>query len=670
MRTVSKKRQPRGGRNAQRRPRRPVDSPLRAFRRSSRRFVKRSYPRLLRLAGDLPWRPGAGLVLLLGSGLALLSVLSSQETPGNPTRSPGEAGSFLGSLVAAPLLANLGPLGAFALLLALLALGIGLLAGPESLLDLLASSPRSRPKRSRPRGPRAVRSAPHPVLPGIEPPPAAPSVAEPAAATPAEPEGAPAVTPTPTPSPAPKGESHKSLRWPAPSVDLLDASASTGSAPVDLEQRTRVIDETFRSFGIEARVVNVRHGPAVTRFGVNPAPGVKVARILALSNDIALRLAASPLRMEAPVPGESVVGIEVPNGTTEMVSLRGLMEGPAYASGGNRLKLALGRDVSGKPVVAELGKMPHLLIAGATGSGKSVCINTILVALLLQYSPDELQLMLIDPKKVEMQPYEGVPHLLTPVITDMERVVPSLRWVVKEMERRYRLFADKGFRNLEGYNKACSQKQVGLPLPFIAVIVDELADLMMTAGDDVEPILCRLAQLARATGIHLVIATQRPSVDVVTGLIKANFPTRIAFAVTSQVDSRTILDQAGAEKLVGRGDSLYLPPESSKPLRVQGAYTSDAEIRAVVEFWKKAGPQWGEVRYAGAAPFQPIEDDQADELYQDAEDLAMEHDGKVSISFLQRKLRIGSTRAKRLKEALERNGVLQSSEPREGDPDL
>ncbi len=627
----------------------------------------------------------------------MLAVLSSKNSVGDPIRRAGEAGGIIGNLVASPLLANLGPLESFALLLALLVMGGWLLLGSSTLPGLPSPTPQRRPQRSRSRRPRPVRKAldlpateaefsvvaealhdapkvgqastyPEPnttsAILTMEP---APGAKKPRAAGSArDGKAAPATT-------ADSDTEHpRSLRWPLPSSDLLDASAPVGTASVDLEQRARVIDETFSSFGVDARVVEVRHGPAITRFGVNPAPGVKVARILALSNDLALRLAASPLRIEAPVPGESVVGIEVPNGATEMVSLRGIVESPEFASHGDRLKLALGRDVSGKPVVAELGKMPHLLIAGATGSGKSVCINSILLALLLQYSPDDLQMMLIDPKQVEMQPYQGVPQLLTPVITEMERVVPSLRWVVKEMERRYRLFAGKGFRNLEGYNRACAENpiRVGVPLPFIAVIVDELADLMMTAGEDVEPILCRLAQLARATGIHLVIATQRPSVDVVTGLIKANFPTRIAFAVTSQVDSRTILDQSGAERLVGRGDSLYLPPESSKPIRVQGAYSSDAEIHAVVEYWKKAQPKWGEARYEGSMRFEAIDDDQADELYQDAEDLAMEHDGKISASFLQRKLRIGATRAKRLKEALERNGVIQGNGSRDEEVDF
>jgi len=454
-------------------------------------------------------------------------------------------------------------------------------------------------------------------------------------------------------------------RWILPPTSLLEKNLPGDPSPVDLQVQARIIDETLSSFGVDARVVNVRHGPAVTRFGISPAPGVKVARILALGDDIALRLAASPIRLEAPVPGEAVVGIEVPNVVTEMVSLRGIMENPAYAEKGGALKLALGRDVSGKPLIADLAKMPHLLIAGATGSGKSVCINSLIVALLLQNSPDRLQLMLIDPKQVEMKSYEGTPHLLSPVITDMEDVVPSLRWVVKEMERRYHLFAAKGFRNLDGFNKATPEKRGGYALPFIVVVVDELADLMMTAGEDVERILCRLAQQARATGIHLVIVTQRPSVDVVTGLIKANFPTRIAFAVTSQVDSRTILDQGGAEKLVGKGDSLFLAPDSPKPVRLQGAYTSDAEIEAVVDFWKAARPSFGDVAYEGATEFEPIADDEADELYEKAEEIAGEHDGKISVSYLQRKLRIGYARAKRLREALERNGILESSAPSE-----
>lgn len=622
------------------------------------------------------------------------------------------------------LLETLPPVAALLALLAGAVAGLLLLVGVERLIPLGATNvqPRPRPRQTRstrssrkaersaastpgvasradtvgglsPEGPREgpadAAMAPEPMAPGSRVaeggragaggPPALPprSHHTDAAEAPAMPVGL-AGDPASTQSEerrleSPSGKQHpvrRAGRWPLPSLDLLETvSAPECAGTAELERRARIIDETFKSFGVDARVVNVRHGPAVTRFGISPAPGVKVARILALSNDIALRLGVAPLRMEAPVPGECVVGIEVPNAVTETVSLRGLMETPAYAARTDRLKIALGRDVAGKPVVADLAKMPHLLIAGATGSGKSVCLNGIILALLLQYSPDDLQLVLIDPKKVEMTPYDGVPHLLSPVITEMEQVVPSLRWVVKEMERRYRVFAAKGFRNIEGFNKASPEKRGGFAMTYIVVVVDELADLMMTASDEVERILCRLAQLARATGIHLVIATQRPSVDVVTGLIKANFPTRIAFAVTSQVDSRTILDQMGAEKLVGRGDALYLAADSAKPLRLQGAYTSDAEIRAVVEYWKSARPFWGEPRYEGAVAFEAIEDDEADELYEKAEELAVEHDGRLSVSFIQRKLRIGYARAKRLRAALEKNGLLESAGESGQDPD-
>ncbi|MHB1159100.1 MAG: DNA translocase FtsK [Chloroflexota bacterium] len=652
-------------------------SAARVFRRQARRLTRKGYPRLVRTLRRFARRELAAIALLLLSGLGILSFLSGHEAAGAGGRTAGDAGGPLGYEVGSFLLANLAPAGAFLMLLTAAAVGLWLLVGTDRLTLLFGSGAplQSRPRRAR--ASRVSRPAQGDTEPALgarasrpsgsddlgpaagESPPDVGRGLVPRRPEPGETPAPPVRTDSKPPEPRPLP---RAGRWPRPPLDLLEASSGTKvDGTAGLERRSRIIDETFRSFGVDARVANVRHGPAVTRFGISPAPGVKVARIMALSNDIALRLGAAPLRMEAPVPGECVVGIEVPNEVTEMVSLRDLMEAPAYAARTDRLKIALGRDVSGKPVVADLARMPHLLIAGATGSGKSVCLNGIILALLLQYSPDELQMMLIDPKKVEMTPYDGVPHLLTPVITEMEQVVPSLRWVVKEMERRYRIFAAKGFRNIEGFNKASPEKRGGFPMTYVVVVVDELADLMMTASDDVERILCRLAQLARATGIHLVIATQRPSVDVVTGLIKANFPTRIAFAVTSQVDSRTILDQVGAEKLVGRGDALYLAADSAKPLRLQGAYSSDAEIRAVVECWKKAHPTWGEPGYEGAVAFEAIEDDEADELYEKAEELAVEHDGKLSISFIQRKLRIGYARAKRLRAALEKNDLLESS---------
>jgi S-DNA-T family DNA segregation ATPase FtsK/SpoIIIE len=407
-------------------------------------------------------------------------------------------------------------------------------------------------------------------------------------------------------------------------------------------------------------VVEVNQGPAITQFGVEPGVGVKVNRIMSLANDLALRLAAAPLRLEAPVPGKQVVGIEVPNGSVSVVGVRDLLESQQYGKHKGRLRLAMGRDVSGAPVIADLAKMPHLLLAGATGSGKSVCLNSFIAALLYQCNPDELRMLMIDPKMVELAPFNGIPHLLTPVVMDMDKVVPSLKWVVKEMERRYRQFAARGVRNIEGWNRAATGKGSDGPLPYIVVIIDELADLMMTTPDEVEKILCRLAQLARATGIHLVVATQRPSVDVVTGLIKANFPTRIAFAVTSQIDSRVILDQSGAERLLGRGDMLYMPTDAAKPYRLQGTYVSDGEILEIVDYWKKAIPQG----YTGSSEemaFEPVEEEEGDDLYEQAVEEVSKH-AKVSTSFLQRKLKVGYNRAALLMELLEENGVVGSAD--------
>ncbi|HEX2924340.1 MAG TPA: DNA translocase FtsK, partial [Chloroflexota bacterium] len=463
------------------------------------------------------------------------------------------------------------------------------------------------------------------------------------------------------------GGRHEGTRkgeWVLPSIDLFTPMPATEVSQVDVRQRIRTIEETLRSFGVDARVVEVNQGPAVTQFGVEPGVGVKVARIMALGNDLALRLAAAPLRLEAPVPGKQVVGIEVPNGSVSMVCIRELLESGNYEKGKGRLKLALGRDVSGSPVVSDLTKMPHLLIAGSTGSGKSVCLNSFIAALLYQCTPDDLRMLMVDPKMVEMMPFNGIPHLLTPVVTEMDKVVPSLKWIVREMERRYRLFAARGARNVDGYNKMTTGKGSDLPLPYIVVIIDELADLMMVAPDEVEKIICRLAQLARATGIHLVVATQRPSVDVITGLIKANFPTRISFAVTSQIDSRVILDQAGAEKLLGRGDMLYMPPDSAKPLRLQGTYVSDGEIQDLVEYWKKAKPPEfaGEVAEGEEAmAFEPVEEEEVDDLLEQAIEEVGQH-SHVSTSLLQRKLRIGYNRAARLMEELEEQGIVGPSE--------
>ncbi|MBI4494469.1 MAG: DNA translocase FtsK [Chloroflexi bacterium] len=446
-------------------------------------------------------------------------------------------------------------------------------------------------------------------------------------------------------------------RWQLPPLSLFSPGSTAEASQTDVRLRARTIEETLASFNVEARVVEVNPGPTVTQFGLEPAPGVAVNRVLARSNDLALRLGASPLRMEAPVPGKRVIGLEVPNGAVSMVSIRELLESDEFQRLKSRLRLALGRDVSGRPVVGDLARMPHLLIAGATGSGKSVCVNSIIASLLVQSTPDELQVLMIDPKMVELIGYGGIPHLRMPVVTDMDHVVGALKWAVREMERRYSLFSSKAARNLEAFNRGAPERGEAR-LPFLVLVIDELADMMMTAPDEVERTLCRLAQLGRAAGIHLVVATQRPSVDVLTGLIKANFVTRIAFAVSSQVDSRVILDTAGAEKLLGRGDMLYVPPDSSKPIRLQGAYVSDQEIQDLVTFWQRlGGPRYDEGDVRELAALGRAEEAEEDELYARAAELARQY-ARVSVSLLQRRLGIGYPRAARLLDLLEERSVV------------
>ncbi len=430
------------------------------------------------------------------------------------------------------------------------------------------------------------------------------------------------------------------------------------------------LERTFQSFGVKARVTQVHIGPAVTKYEVHPDVGVKVSRIVSLTDDLALALAAKEIRMEAPIPGKSAIGIEVPNSEIAVVSLREVLE-ESMDKMHAKLLIGLGKDITGEAVFAELNKMPHLLIAGATGSGKSVCINSIIISLLMRTKPHEVKMMLIDPKKVELAVYNGVPHLLAPVVTDPKRASQALKKVVQEMERRYELFSHTGTRNIEGYNEylAKQNKLTGENqpfLPYIVVIVDELSDLMMVAPGDVEESIMRLAQMARAAGIHLIIATQRPSVDVITGVIKANIPSRIAFAVSSQTDSRTILDMGGAEKLLGRGDMLYLPAGRSKPLRVQGAYVSDEEVERVVNFvTKQQKAEYQEDMIPDE--LKDFEDEVEDELYDEAVQLVAELQ-TASVSMLQRRFRIGYTRAARLIDEMEKRGIVgpyQGSKPRE-----
>ncbi|HEX5690493.1 MAG TPA: DNA translocase FtsK, partial [Roseiflexaceae bacterium] len=355
--------------------------------------------------------------------------------------------------------------------------------------------------------------------------------------------------------------------WPLPSFEMLDSYVEGTITDEERRGKSRLIEETLASFKVEAQVIGVNTGPAVTQFELQPAVGVKVSKITTLERDLALALQAHSIRIEAPIPGKAAIGIEIPNSAISSVSMREVIESDEYEGSKGRLRLPLGKDVSGSPVIAGLERMPHLLVAGSTGSGKSVAVNAFVCALLLKHTPEELKFIMVDPKMVEMIVYNNIPHMLSPVVTELERVVPTLKWATREMERRYKIFAKHGFRNIDSYKMAARRRADLEPMPYIVVIIDELADLMMMAPDEVETLICRLAQMARATGIHLIIATQRPSVDVVTGLIKANFPSRIAFAVSSQIDSRVILDMNGAEQLLGRGDMLYMAPDAAKPIR-------------------------------------------------------------------------------------------------------
>ncbi len=492
-----------------------------------------------------------------------------------------------------------------------------------------------------------------------------------------------------------KPASPRATSWKLPPMDLLQAAAPVDeTVKPDNALRASLIVDTLASFGVDARVSQYHEGPVVTQFDVEPGWEVKykqiqerdkdgkpildkdgklktrseevsrtrvrVNQITSLSNDLALALAAPSLRIEAPVPGRSVVGIEVPNSAASVVTLRSVIETPAFQRLAAKAKLALplGKSVSGEPVVADLAKMPHLLIAGATGSGKSVAINSIIASILMQTTPEDVRFVMIDPKRVELAGFSMIPHLaFSSIVVDMEKVVGTLGAVLHEMEARYKNFAALAVRNIESYNK---HPKVAQPLPYWVVIIDELADLMMAAPFEVERQICRLAQLARATGIHLIVATQRPSVDVITGLIKANFPTRIAFAMTSQVDSRTILDMAGAERLLGRGDMLYMPTDSSKPKRVQGVYLSDAEIDRIVAYWaqqrtKISTPVFDHLLDEALQEIEEAED--ADPMYEKAKALAEEH-SRMSTSMLQRRLRIGYPRAARIMDRLEEEGIV------------
>lgn len=466
---------------------------------------------------------------------------------------------------------------------------------------------------------------------------------------------------------------NKILDYKNPDISLLyknDQSQLKKGDKKELLNSASKLQDTLQSFGVEAKVTQVTKGPSVTRFELQPSAGVKVSKIVNLADDIALNLAASGVRIEAPIPGKAAVGIEVPNKELSAVYLREVIESEEFNNFNKNLAFCLGKDIAGNSIISDLTKMPHLLVAGATGSGKSVCINTLLMSILYKYSPDEVKLVLIDPKVVELNVYNGIPHLLIPVVTDPKKAAGALNWAVNEMTRRYKIFADSGVRNVEGYNEMASKGIVEEKLPWIIIIIDELADLMMVCPHDVEDYIGRLAQMARAAGMHLVIATQRPSVDVITGVIKANIPSRISFAVSSQIDSRTILDSSGAEKLLGKGDMLFYPVGESKPLRIQGAFVSEEEVERVVSFIKN---QIEEHVYSEQIIEQieegikPSQDSECDELLNEAIKIVVEEE-QASTSLLQRRLKIGYNRAARIIDQMEERGIISGrngSKPRQ-----
>jgi S-DNA-T family DNA segregation ATPase FtsK/SpoIIIE len=616
------------------------------------------------------WRPVVGLELLFFGLLALTHLLLGRRDPWTLLQS-GWGGGVIGWAIAHILSLYLGPLVAGILLAIFTLLGLGL-AMDWTLADIRERLGRRRatPTPARPRAAQpAARPTPRPAPPAPSAPSPTPAPAPAEWAAPAAPSAPARAAPVPPSAPARPAE-------PAlPPLDLLDEGEEVGLSDEEVRRKSRIIMETLAQFGLPVQVVEVRRGPAVTQFGIAPGfterPGpdgqrrahkVRVSQIAALADDLALALAAPSLRVEAPVPGRSVVGIEVPNDRVSRVSLRSVMESDAFAAMDSPLAIALGEDVAGTPIVADLSAMPHLLIAGTTGSGKSVCIKAIATCLAMTNRPDQLRFVMIDPKMVELVHFNGLPHLLGHTEVELDRIGRVLRWVAHEMDDRYRRFAAAGARHIDDYNEKVGRSDPSLRIPRIVVLIDELADLMMLAPEETERTICRIAQMARATGIHLVVATQRPSVDVVTGLIKANFPARISFATASQVDSRVILDMPGAETLLGKGDMLYLAADAGHPVRLQGCYVSDAEIQRVVEFWRQQMPGWaGEAPWesmmptAGVSPTATSQEE--DDLLQQAIALLRTRE-TISASYLQRRLRIAYPTAARLIERLEEMGLV------------
>jgi len=662
-----------------------------------------------------PWVRALGVVLLLAM---LLGVTERFRAGVAPETAIGRGGGKVGGAVSGVLTQWLGPVGGIALMLALAALGLSLaLELPLSLMAAWLGGVLAKVWRAMRTVGSATVTAASSALGEIV------RVARKAAPVPSpargqtdavsvpvdqfEPEGVQGVsTPSVAAAPGPDDEDlqaggNPDLPWELPRVeDMLDVESVVSVSVVDLRSQAKVIEDTCRSLGVPVTVVEVSPGPVVTQFGLEPGylekrdrngevqrTKVKVSRIVALANDLALALAAAPVRIEAPVPGRSIVGLEVPNAQPAVVGLRGIMESKPFQHLPGTLRLGLGRDVAGKPVVDDLRTLPHLLVAGATGSGKSVCLSAIIASLLCQNTPRQLRMIMIDPKRVELSAFGGIPHLAAPVIVDMERAVGVLQWVLNEMDRRYQLLAKVGVRNTQAFNEIVRDSPAE-QLPSMVVLIDELADLMLVSADAVEDSICRLAQLARATGIHLVVATQRPSVDVVTGLIKANLPARIAFAVASQTDSRVILDSPGADALLGCGDGLYMAPDNVRLIRMQGAWVSDGELRRIIAWWQEQAEalDWSPADVPDSArwdasdrmvqprlwvdPEQDLdtEDEETDELLEEAIELVREEQ-RASISMLQRHFRIGYTRAARIVDTMDERGVIGpptgSSKPRD-----
>jgi DNA segregation ATPase FtsK/SpoIIIE, S-DNA-T family len=629
----------------------------------------------------MTWGRGLGIGLLVISALGLLDV-SLGHSGGSLGRVEGDA---LGSLA--------GTAGSILILIAVL-LGSLVLAFDVSLRDAVGAlrehylnagpeekvvaKPKPKPAEVWHAQNQVMRTeTAEPVLVPIQgvgaaPAPAVPPVIDPDTLPARSDEDAPAprrkraptaepvlaVVPDPVVPPTAPGDEEPHHTWIKPELHLLDTVAVRKDRLHDeIKANIKLIEQTLGSFEVEATVIGVNSGPSVTQYELQPGHGVPVRKITALQNDLALALSAA-IRIQAPIPGKPALGIEVPNKATSLVTLREILQTPAFQNDKTLLSLAIGTDVSGNSVVGDLTRMPHLLIAGATGSGKSVCINALLAGLMFQATPDELKLILIDPKRVEFSMFQDLPHLLVPVVTESEQATSALRWAVAEMENRYKLFASHTVRNVADFNERAPE--MGLDrLPYIVLVIDELADLMMVAAGEIEELICRVAQLARAVGIHLMVATQRPSADIITGLIKANIPSRIAFAVSSSIDSRVILDETGAEKLLGRGDMLYLPVEAGKATRLQGVFVSDREMKALIDFWKGQGkPQYQEEIFNVEATVSWVKEGmKRDPLFgKGAHVVATE--GRASVSLLQRKLNVGYTRAARIVDQLAEQRVI------------